>query len=356
MFCYRDHRVSWFSAPPATMLLTAFVAIAVSAERVPRAVGEQDSAASIGVRNAHAMTFDAVGRRVLLFGGADHSNVRGDTWAWHSARREWALVSATGPAPRTFPAMAFDLARGEVVLFGGNRVLFGPDDAVDTFLADTWVFRGDQWVNLPVSGPSARAEAAMAYDPVRRRMVLFGGYARTSKGRVRHGDTWEWDGRRWRLAATDGPAGRNGAALAFDPNRGSMILSGGPASIAGPETWRWQGDRWTVAAGPDPPRRFNPVMTFHSRAAAVVRFGGWTGTVRSDETWLLDSKGWRQLQVPAPSARNHSAIAFDATVGHAVLFGGHDGERVFGDTWAFDGIAWREVRAAAPRLRVNNGH
>ena len=338
------------------LLLAGLVAVPVWTRVVAGAPDGQDAAATIGVRNAHAMAFDAVRSRVLLFGGADDSSVREDTWAWHPARREWSRVSAQGPGPRTFPAMAFDAARGEVVLFGGNRVLFGPDNAVDTFLADTWVLRGDEWVKLPVSGPSARAEAAMAYDPVRRSVVLFGGYARTAQGRVRHGDTWEWDGRGWRLASTEGPPGRNGAALAFDQNRGMVILSGGPPSIVGPETWQWHGDRWTVAAGTDAPRRFNPVMTFHPKAAALLRFGGWTGRVRSDETFLLDSKGWRQLEVPGPSPRNHSAIAFDASVNHAVLFGGHDGERVFGDTWAFDGREWRELRAAPPRARVPNGH
>lgn len=36
----------------------------------------------IGVRNAHAMTYDSSRGRVVLFGGADASKVCGDTWEW----------------------------------------------------------------------------------------------------------------------------------------------------------------------------------------------------------------------------------------------------------------------------------
>ena len=122
------------------------------------------------------MAYDPSIGRVVLFGGADAASVRGDTWAWDGDRQLWAPMAGSGPPPRTFPAMTFDGTRGEIVLFGGNRVLFGRDDEWDTLLGDTWVLRDGGWHRRDGHGPAPRAEAAMAYDRRRGRVVLFGGY------------------------------------------------------------------------------------------------------------------------------------------------------------------------------------
>ena len=317
----------------------------------------QTSAASIGVRNAHAMTYDTRARRTVLVGGADARAVRSDTWTWDHDRRGWRRLSAGGLPGRTFPALAYDAARGEAVLFGGNRVLFGtgtPDPA--TFFDDTWILERDTWTRRDVAGPPPRAEAAMAFDAGRNRMVLFGGYAQTSTGRVRYGDTWEWDGRRWMLKATSGPAPRNGAALAFDEQAGVTVLSGGPPSLVGADTWEWDGAFWRQRPELSPPGRFNPVMVYHRAVTGLVRYGGWTGTARAADTWVRADGHWRQLPAEGPSPRNHSAMSYDVARDRAVLFGGHDGDRVFGDTWEFDGTRWSEVKSIPPEPRLNNGH
>jgi hypothetical protein len=186
-----------------------------------RAGGPTSRPAELTVRNAHALAYDSARGEALLFGGADEASVRGETFLWNG--RRWRAAPGAGPPPRTFPAMAYDGARRQVVLFGGNRVLFGPPGVWDTFLGDTWVWDGRSWRRVDVPGPGARAEAAMAYDAGRRRVVLFGGHTRNEAGRVRLGDTWEWDGREWRLAGREGPSPRNGAALAYDARRPPLL-------------------------------------------------------------------------------------------------------------------------------------
>jgi hypothetical protein len=128
---------------------------------------------SPGVRNAHAAAYDSRHYALLLFGGATATDVRADLWRWRDGT--WRLSPATGPKPRTFPAMAYDSARGEVVLFGGSPVLFGDGTTAPTMLDDTWVLRGDEWVRVFGAGPGPRAEAAVAYDSRRGRTVMFGG-------------------------------------------------------------------------------------------------------------------------------------------------------------------------------------
>ena len=323
---------------------------------VPVPSGAPGEQRSPGVRNGHRLTFDSVGGEVLMFGGADHERVRDDLWAWNGG--SWRRVSASGPGPRTFPGFAFDESRREAVLFGGNRVLFGPEGELDTLLADTWVRRQGRWSRRDVDGPPARSEPVMAYDSRRRRVVLFGGYQRSPRGNVRLGDTWEWDGARWSRADTAaGPAARSSAALAYDDRRGRMVLFGGRATEAlSGETWEWDGRQWSRVIGGDADPRFNAVMAFDGDAGVLLRFGGWTGKVRTGDTWLFHAPQWRRLDVTGPSPRNHSAMAYDAGRRRTVLFGGHDGETVFGDTWEWDGTRWTRRAEVPPRRRVDNGH
>jgi hypothetical protein len=308
-----------------------------------------------GVRNAHAMVYDESAGRVVMYGGADERQIRGDTWAWDVNARQWQQLATEGPPPRSFPSFAYDAARNEAVLFGGNRVLFGTEADRDTILGDTWVWRGGRWSQRIVDGPHARSEAALAYDRKRRRVVLFGGYHRDGSRTVRLGDTWEWDGTSWTAVAASGPEPRSGAAMAYDEGRKRVVLFGG--SGRPPGTWEWNGRAWRrLESAGAPPSLFNPAMTFDRRSGALLRFGGWTGSARIAETWLLHPAGWTMVDASGPVARNHAAVVFDRRRGRALLFGGHDGEFVFGDVWEWAGRAWTRVLDEAPRRRVNNGH
>ena len=337
--------------PASTMLATgtliAFIAAACIDE--PRSPSAQ-----LSVRNGHALTFDEAGSRVLLFGGADASKVLGDTWSWDSDRRQWRFVTDVGPSGRTFPSMVYDVRRGEVVLFGGNRVLFGTEAEFDTFLEDTWTLNGSTWIRRSVSGPSPRAEAAVAYDRARGRVVLFGGYRRTATGTLRLGDTWEWDGSQWVQMSTAGPAPRNGAALAYDERRRTTVIFGG--SGASDETWEWDGLVWKRLPTASVPGRFNPAMTYDAGLSMIVRFGGWNGKERVADTWVLGASDWSMLERAGPAARNHSSMTYDRDRHVVVLFGGHDGERVFGDTWEWNGTDWTLVGDYPPQTRINNAH
>src|SRR5215471_5263395 len=85
-------------------------------------------------------------------------------------------------------ALAFDMVRGRTVLFGGR--------VVTTELADTWEWDGASWTQRsPAHTPPARNFHALAHDLARARTVLFGG---ANAAGAALADTWEWDGADWK--------------------------------------------------------------------------------------------------------------------------------------------------------------
>jgi hypothetical protein len=214
------------------------------------------------------MAYDGDRAKVMLFGGADDRSVLGDLWEWDG--KSWQKISASGPAPRTFPAMAYDRDRRRLVLFGGNRVLFGTENDKDTFLDDMWEWDGARWHEIKTTTPSARAEACMVYDSARRRLVLFGGYSVVAGKRTRFGDTWEWDGKLWQQVNTNGPSPRNGAAMTYDSVRRRVLLFGGNGPSG--ETWTWDGKVWSEVKPVVAEGRFNSVMAFdEAHQSAPIR-------------------------------------------------------------------------------------
>jgi hypothetical protein len=119
------------------------------------------------------MDFDHIRGRAVLFGGYDGNNLS-DTWEWDGAN--WTQVASSGPAPRSDHAMAWDAARGRMVLFSGWLVG-----------ADTWEWDGTVWTQVVTSGPSQRFAHAMTYDAACGRILVFGGWSVAPRG-----DTWEY--------------------------------------------------------------------------------------------------------------------------------------------------------------------
>jgi hypothetical protein len=132
------------------------------------------------------MTYDAARDRVVLFGGSQGGGTTDATWEWDGLRWTRMPPSSTGPSARTGARMAYDASRKAAILYGGD----GRDD--------TWSWDGRAWSRVDGRGPGLRAHHAMAYDPVRSRIVVFGGY----DGRNNLNDTWEFDGSSWAQVAT----------------------------------------------------------------------------------------------------------------------------------------------------------
>ncbi len=318
-----------------------------------------------GVRNAHMMAYNTIDKYVVLFGGADEKQVLNETWILKDT--SWEKVSGDAPAARTFANIVYDEANNRFILFGGNKVLFGPDTLGNQFLLnDTWELKNKKWKKLKTeNAPSPRAEAAMAYDSERNKIVLFGGYQFTDDGLnyIKLNETWEFDGTDWKKIFVTGPSPRNGAAMIFDPQQKVCILFGGSiprnasdSSIFNGTTWKWDGKSWTPIKT-DAQNIFNSAMAYDPDKKMIIRFGGWDGKQRVYITWQFEENDWKEIKFNSnPLARNHAVMIYDSNKKRVLLFGGHDGENIFGDMWEYKYKDWRPVQSTAPVKRVENYH
>src|SRR5204863_1309331 len=130
--------------------------------------------------------------RGLVFGGAKMFGLTviqfNDVWAMSLAPSPaWTPLAPTGtkPAARHGHTTIYDPVRDRLVVFGGRDVIGLRNDVWELSLSGA-----PAWTQLAPSGtpPTARGDASAIYDPVRDRMIVFGGFDGKPGW---DGDVWE---------------------------------------------------------------------------------------------------------------------------------------------------------------------
>lgn len=288
-----------------------------------------------GGRNKHDLVFDTVRNELLAVGGLAASNGASGVFAWNGARWQAVVGEPAQPQGGYGVRAAADPVGGGAVMFGGSTwrhdaggwallapatspsyrvqtamwsdgtrawVFGGVDNIRGLSFDETWKWTGVAWqMVLPTVRPSARGRAAVAFDAVRGRAVLFGGA--TNFGTVPLGDTWEFDGTNW-LQLTPGPApsARHGHGLCFDPGRARLVLFGGTGSLSTArfrDTWEWNGTTWTaVTTAGQPPAYGTAAMAYDARLGrTVMTHAPSSGSIvpTSIEAWTYDGAAWTPL-------------------------------------------------------------
>jgi len=180
----------------------------------------------------------------MLYGGADSEGHPNKTWRWDGS--VWLDATPTlpehSPPPRWLCAMAYDEARGVVVMFGGR------DTYLEEHYNDTWEWNGAVWTEVTPVGdiPPPRWEHEMVYDEARGVVVMHGGWRADILDW--HHDVWEFDGTSWTQTAEGTPQARALPGMAYDPVRQRTVLYGGGNRIG--STWRARSDLWTYDCPP----------------------------------------------------------------------------------------------------------
>jgi RHS repeat-associated protein len=299
-------------------------------------------ATSPPARYATRMAYDAARGQLVMFGGGatiPSPIIFDDTWVWDGV--SWTQkFPATNPPPKSSQSMAYDAARQQVVMFGGT--------IGNAISADTWVWDGINWTQkFPATNPSARLHADMAYDAAHQQVVLFGGGPGDPSS---FADTWVWDGTNWtqKFPATSPPA-RSGQRMAYDTARGQIVLFAGRGGSDGntffSDTWVWDGTNWTqkFPATSPPTPRFQYGLAYDAAGQQVVLFGGQgpNNTPIYGDTWVWDGTTWiQQLPATIPPGRTLPAMAYDAAHAQVVLFGGFTGPGGLSGSFANDTWVW----------------
>ena len=284
-------------------------------------------------RTDHAMAYDMDREEVVLFGGLaqDRSERLGDTWIWNGS--EWRLAATEGPGARWQHQMAYDVKRKKIVLYGN----------FDSLKRDTWEWDGSQWTQANSGNSVLYVEAghAMTYDPMRQQVILFGGFLRHYEGIAYSYSTCGWDGSTWKLIDLNGPEIQYGYALVNNINQGKTYLLSGMDDF---KMWLWDGDVWDSEIQTPLPTTTSFEAVYDLSRNKMVIFGGIRNEEKIDETWEWDGAEWTQIDNNNPPPRTSHAMVYDAAREQIVLFGGSNDKpygsdeptRVtYGDTWVY---------------------
>lgn len=306
-------------------------------------------------RSFHVAIYDAPRGRMVMVGGWNGTSFRGDTWTLSlSGAPAWTpLAFVETPAHRDLASAIYDPVRQQMVMFGGwNGV----------YLNDTWrlsLAGTPVWTQLfTAQSPFGRREISAAYDPVNDAMFLFGGNAgwpQKDAWSLSLGGTPNWNGV---LMAGSEPEHRYGHSTVYDPVRSRMVVFGGNTEGGhSADSWALRLDgsgRWDALHLP-PIRNYSLVLDPVARD--VLMFGGEreVPTHLSDQLFTFDldaGADWRQVSAnaPIPSPRYAQRAAWDPVRDRMLMFGGYDGVYL-NDLWEYrprPSPAWAPLFPSGP--------
>jgi hypothetical protein len=248
-------------------------------------------------RYGHVATYDPASNRMTIFGGAEGmpSPCANDVWVLEGANgngtASWLAETATGtaPAPRVYPAAAYDPTTDSMIVFGGNNCSTG-------YFNDAWVLSGANgeegtpaWRLLQTSGtpPTGRESASAVYDSVNNILTIYGG----DSGGAGFGDVWL-------LSHANG-------------NGGTSV--------------------WTELSpsGTAPEARTGQTAIYASATDRMTIFGGVNGGKTLTDSWVLTGangighSSWTEIETvgTAPSLSYQSAV-YDSTSNDMYVFAG----------------------------------
>jgi hypothetical protein len=325
-------------------------------------------------RVGHAAVYDSLRQRMLVIGGVDDGIYNNEVWELSlSGEPAWSQLTIQGsPSPRAYHSAIYDPDGDRIVMFGGG-------DALPGVSAETWALSlagTPTWSLMAPSGPQplARRKHGAVHDPVRQRMLLFGGEAGDS-----FDDAWSLT-----LGATPTwtllhPLGfayppRHAHSTIYDPVRERMVAFGGTVQ----EDVEFRTNEVLVLTLDGPPEWVRPVNELrplprekHSAVIDAPRermivFGGTnsTGTLYN-EAWTLDLteiQGWTRLAPSGtpPAGRFDHAAIYDPVGQRMIVFGGWNGAGVY-----FAGVsqlslsgspAWSTIAAGGSAPASRSGH
>jgi N-acetylneuraminic acid mutarotase len=276
---------------------------------------------------------------MLVFGGRGEAGMTNDLWTLNLKDLSWQNLTPNGSAPaaRFGHNAIFDPVRKRMVIFGGQA---GPQ-----FFNDTWALEltTNTWQEIsPAESarPEVRYGSVMIYDSKEQRGVIFAGF--TDQGRFDDTQAFHLAQGVWKdISPASGgvrPMKRCLHTAVYDGRGHRMVLFGGQSAGAIGDTWYFEFNTNTwkeIQPERSPERRFFAASTYDSLKHQMILFGG-SGSQRFDDAWSLDlnTNKWNLLSLDGsrPSARHSHSMIFIEAERRGLIFGGN-GPSSLNETW-----------------------
>ena len=140
-----------------------------------------------GVTNQAFMAYNYVQDQLIMI-------IAGDDRTWCLQNNKWTSIGAKTPRLFNIMGISYDENRNKIIMLGHtfNHKPGRPPR--------TWEWDGSFWTEVKCSiNPPSCMESALAYDPLGKQLILFGGNHLTYSnypGNI-HGQTWAWNGINW---------------------------------------------------------------------------------------------------------------------------------------------------------------
>ena len=300
-------------------------------------------------RNSAMMAYHSGLKEVLVYGGSSHS--RSSTtlrdsvlWSWNGLR--WKKVSVA-PSLRTDAALAYDPKTKQVLLHGGS---FDYSRDKGFQYTDTWAFNGSTWARLNSDFPDGHFHhSAAAFNPSENAMILFGGYNAVRESLS--SDTWILTKSGWKKMDVSGniPPARNLHSFFYDEHSQSAYILGGdylqPQTLR--DLWRLKDRKWSRVTDSVPFEFANPQGAVAVANGDLIAFASNYHTGQS-ETWLWSQakNQWTRIDTTNPSPRNHASLCYDPVRKCVVLFGGEIGIESLNEVWELSmaTLKWKQIK------------
>ncbi len=257
-------------------------------------------------------------------------------WQW----RELAVASGEKPGARRNGVAVYDPLAKRLIVFGGTG------DA--GLLNDSWAFSLEtgSWTKLTTVGtpPGPRFGLDAVYDPAGHQMVIWAG-----QGAGVFNDTWALNLKtfEWKDVSPASnnarPKARYGSASIFDPFSRSLVQFAGFTSESGrfqdTQSFGLATNTWTdwTPSSVKPQIRCLLTAAYDRANRRMIIYGGQRNGAL-DDIWSFDiaSRTWTNLTPANRPAGRWFASSFLDRDGRFILFGGFSGSGNSNETWSFD--------------------
>ena len=328
--------------------LVRLVVLVLAASGAAGSAYGQERRAQLPGLHHESLAFDPARGRIVVFAGSD--SLQG-TWEWDGSGWEMTADSASSPPVRIGAALGYDPASGRMLLFGGwtGNPWSGVPFAMH---CDTWAYDGGEWVRVNADAciTDRVRDNTIIHDAARNQLLLLDGTPEVPPATVRPLRTWRWASERWELIDSAGPRRSVWDAAAYDAARNVIVLP----ILNGPDTgvWEWNGDGWrrvVVAHGPSDRQAY--AFGYDAQRRQMILVGGQTLTrpaTYHGDVWSWDGARWTDITETLgelPVARSGGWLLNDARNERVLYFGGYRAPplELLRDMWALEITGWRRL-------------